>query len=75
MIPDIKIEYPTLLTTSVINEYGVFEYTLNDRYFASWTGQSQHRVLLASYNTLDEAQKAYPDALVVRHFSIADSTV
>ena len=62
---DIRIEYPSRGTTYATEEYGVYKY---DRYprHSVLAGQTR-RLFLDSFLTLEEAQKAYPDAEVMDH--------
>jgi hypothetical protein len=58
--PDIRIEYPCAGATYSTSEYGVYEYSTYPR--SSVLAGQERRVFLDSFETLEQAQAAYPDA-------------
>lgn len=59
---DIRIEYPAVFNTFTKNEYGVFEYGRYPSY--SVLAGQEKRVFLDSFDTLEEAKEAFPEAFV-----------
>ena len=57
---NIQIEYPSRGTTYSKNEYGVYQYGKYPR--SSVLAGQTRRVFLNSFETLKEAQAAYPEA-------------
>lgn len=60
--PDVRIEYPSQGATYTRWQYGVYEYGVYPRH--SVLAGQQQRVFLDSYDTLEEAQRAYPNAQI-----------
>lgn len=60
---DVRIEYPSMGTTYNRKEYGVYEYSEYPR--SSVLAGEEKRVFLDSFETLDQAKKAYPHAEVI----------
>ena len=59
-MPDIVIEYPSTGATYSHDEYGVYEYDVYPPY-SVLAGQTK-RSFLGSFDTLEGAKSAYPDA-------------
>jgi len=59
--PRLVIEYPSRGTTYCTNEYGVYEYSIYPR--SSVLAGQQRRKWLDSFQTLEQAQIAYPKAV------------
>jgi hypothetical protein len=57
---DIRIEYPSRGTTYCKNEYGVYQYGKYPR--SSVLAGQTRRVFLDSFDTLEEAKAAFPEA-------------
>ena len=60
--PDVRIESPSRGATYASEEFGVYEYSVYPR--SSVLSGQQRRIFLDSFDTLEEAQKAYPHAKV-----------
>lgn len=60
---NIQIEYPSSGATYSNDAYGVYEYSTYGR--SSVLAGQTRRVFLDSFETLEEAQKAYPEAELV----------
>lgn len=60
---DLRIEYPSIGATYYEEVFGVYEYRIYPESSVN-AGQVQ-RLFLDSFTTLDEAQRAYPDAVRV----------
>lgn len=60
--PDIRIEYPSVGTTYFRDVFGVYEYSTYPR--SSVLAGQERRMFLDSFETLAEAQAAYPTAYV-----------
>ena len=59
---NIQIEYPSRGATYHNDAYGVYEYSTYPR--SSVLADQSRRVFLDCFDTLEEAQKEYPDAQV-----------
>jgi hypothetical protein len=57
---NIQIEFPSVGQTYARNEYAVYEYGVYPR--SSVLAGRTRRVFLDSFETLESARKAYPDA-------------
>ena len=58
--PDVRIEFPSRGATYSRDVYGVYQYDTYPR--SSVLAGQQRRTFLASFDTLEEARAAYPDA-------------
>lgn len=58
--PEVRIEYPSRGATYCRKEFGVYEYS--EYPASSVLAGRERRVFLTSFDTLEEAQSAYPKA-------------
>lgn len=59
----LQIEFPSVGTTYACNKYAVYEYSLHPR--SSVLAGRERRVFYDDFDTLEEAQAAYPRAAVL----------